>query len=33
VRGRLFIIPERLGRAHPVGYTDWLLRQGPRVHA
>jgi hypothetical protein len=33
VRGRLSIIPERLGPAHPVGYADWLLRQGPRVHA
>lgn len=33
VQGRLFIIPERLGPAHPVGYADWLQRQAPAVHA
>lgn len=29
LRGRLFIIGERIGPAHPVGYADWLRRQGP----
>lgn len=33
VHGRLFVIDERVGPAHPVGYADWLQRQAAHAPA